>query len=390
MVYTVEQYLDLMVAAGRQPSTISSYRNIFKSFARFLGTPLSEVHNHLSSENLIKYVGSLKGSTGLTIRQKLTILRAYFVENGVQFKGMEMKVLNARRYSEPEDKPISLEHLQKMMDLTDERGKAFISVMVSTGMRCGECAQLLTTDWDGKDTIIIPGAIAKNGRGGRVYLTSEAREYLEIWMRNRDKWISQYSAHPTEAFQVQEGKGDRLFASGYTGLNNMFRRLYVKIDGEKGKQRMKVTPHSLRKYFRTQAAAGGLHIDIVEKLMRHSGYLTGSYVRLEEDEVRKQFHEKEVALYITRADHRIQSSALAALERENAELRSRVEGSAQTSELDALRARMLRFEEMFQDMPVTDDMLKRVAQHKQVQPFVASTTKQIEKRHESMVRNGGA
>jgi integrase len=316
MGYTVEEYLDMMVAAGRQPSTISSYRNIFKSFARFLEVPLDEVHNHLSSETLIKYVGSLKGSTGLTIRQKLTILRAYFVENGVQFKGMEMKVLNARRYSEPEDKPISLDHLQKMMDLTDERGKAFISVMVSTGMRAGEAAQLLVSDWDGKDTITIPGRIAKNGRGGKVYLTDEAQEYLTIWMRNRDKWILQHSTHPTEAFQVQEGKGDRLFASGYTGLNNMFRRLYEKIDGERGAKRGKITPHSLRKYFRTQAAAGGLHIDIVEKLMRHSGYLTGSYVRLDEDEVRKRFHEHEAALYITRHDHRLTSTKIDAQTRE--------------------------------------------------------------------------
>ncbi|MDP3395937.1 MAG: hypothetical protein Q8S57_04640, partial [Methanoregula sp.] len=84
MGYTVEEYLGMMVAAGRQPSTIASYRNIFRSFARFLDVPLDEVHNHLSSETLIKYVGSLKGHTGLTIRQKLTILRAYFTENGVQ------------------------------------------------------------------------------------------------------------------------------------------------------------------------------------------------------------------------------------------------------------------------------------------------------------------
>jgi integrase len=339
MGYTVEEYLDMMVAAGRQPSTIASYRNIFKSFARFLGVPLSEVHNHLSSEILIKYVGSLKGYTGLTIRQKLTILRAYFTENGVQFKGMEMKVLNARRYSEPEDKPISLEHLQKMMDLTDERGKAFISVMVSTGMRAGEAAQLLVTDWDGKDMITIPGKIAKNGRGGKVYLTAEAQEYLKIWMRNREAWILRNSAHTAERYQVQIGKGDRLFASGYTGLNNMFRRLYVKIDGEKGKRRGKITPHSLRKYFRTQAAAGGLHIDIVEKLMRHSGYLTGSYVRLDEEAVRQQFHEKEAALYITRADHRIQGGKLDAQTREIKSLKAELLEVKQTqNQIDQWRA----------------------------------------------------
>jgi integrase len=310
MGYTVEEYLDMMVAAGRAPVTITSYRSIFKSFAQFLDVPIDDVHNNLSSSNLIKYVGSMKGYSGQTIKQRLAILRAYAIENGVQFKGMELKVMNARRHTEPDDKPISLEHLQKMMDLTDERGKAFISVMISTGMRAGEAAQLKVSDWDGKDTITIPGKIAKNGRGGRVYLTEEAQEYLEIWMRNRDAWIQRNSSHPAEAFQIKTGKGDRLFASGYSGLNGMFRRLYEKIDGERGTYRRKITPHSLRKYFRTQAAAGGLHIDIVEKLMRHSGYLSGSYVRLDEEAIRKQFHEHEHSLYITRP-HRIDVSKLA-------------------------------------------------------------------------------
>ena len=78
---------------------------------------------------------------------------------------MEMKLLNARRHTEPEDKVLELLMLQKMMNITDEREKAFITVMVSTGMRAGEAAQLKVKDWDGKDTIIIPGKIAKNGLG---------------------------------------------------------------------------------------------------------------------------------------------------------------------------------------------------------------------------------
>lgn len=325
MVYTVDEYLDMMTAAGRTQGTIRSYMSIFKSFAQFLDVPVNEVHVNLSSQTLIKYVGSMKDCSGQTIKQRLAILRAYAVENGVVFKGMELKVLNARRYADPEDKPISLEHLQKMMDLTDERGKAFISVMVSTGMRCGECAQLKIKDWDGGDTITIPGAIAKNGRGGKVYLTDEAQEYLKIWVRNREAWLLRNSGHTADIFQVHVGKGDRLFASGYSGLNGMFRRLYEKIDGEWGTYRRKITPHSLRKYFRTQAAAGGLHIDIVEKLMRHSGYLSGSYVRLDDDEVRKQFHEKEAALFITRVDHRIQGSKLDALQQANKALQERLQ-----------------------------------------------------------------
>lgn len=328
-MYMVEEYLGMVEMADRAPGTIRSYRMIFESFARFLGVPVDEVHKHLLPENLIKYAGSLKGYSGLTVRQRLAILRAYFNENGVEFKGMQAKVLNARRHTEPEDKPLSLETLQKMMDITDERGRAFISVMVSTGMRAGEAAQLKLQDVK-DDTITIPGKIAKNGRGGKVYLTSEAREYLDIWLKNRDEFIRLADIH-ADVFHkhgispARPEKDERLFACSYTALNAMFRRLYQKVDGEKGNYRGKITPHSMRKYFRTQATQGGLHIDIVERLMRHSGYLSSSYVRLTDDEIREQFHKNEAALYITRADHRIQGSKLDALTKENKALVDRLQ-----------------------------------------------------------------
>jgi hypothetical protein len=56
-----------------------------------------------------------------------------------------------------------------------------------------------------------------------------------------------------------------------------------------------------------------MDLDIVERLMRHSGYLSSSYVRLTDEQVREAFHAGESALYITRADHRIQGSELAFL-----------------------------------------------------------------------------
>lgn len=321
MVYSVSEYLEMMVAADRAPGTIRGYQYIFQSFARFLDVPVDEIHNYLSPENLIKYAGSLSPRyAGVTARQRLAILRAYYEENGIEFKGLQAKVLNARRRSDPEDKPLTLDTLQKMMDLADERGKAFITFMVSTGMRPGEAAQLTLSDVKG-DTVTIPGSIAKNKRGGKVYLTSEAREYLDIWLRNRAAFIKRADAH-TKVL-IRKGRkltrpehDDRLFASGYTGLNSMFKRLYGKVDGERGRYRRKITPHSMRKYFRTNAVKT-MDLDLVEKLMRHSGYLTGSYVRITPEEARKQFHAGEAALYITRRDQRKTETEIAVLKQQN-------------------------------------------------------------------------
>ena len=323
-IFTAEEYLGMLEAADRKPGTIRQYRIAFDSFAGFLGVPVDELHNNLLPENLMKYAGSIKGKAGNTVRNRLSILRSYYQENGIEFRGIGAKVLSAKRRDEPDDKPLDLETLQKMMDIADERSRAFITVMVSTGMRAGEAAQLRLQDVK-DDIVTIPGKIAKNGRGGKVYLTAEAREYLDIWLKNRDEFIRLADVHSQALGKARPDKPDLLFASTYSGLNAMFRRLYEKVDGEKGKYRGKITPHSMRKYFRTQATQGGLHIDIVERLMRHSGYLSSSYVRLTDEKIRQAFHEKEAALYITRADHRIQGSKLDALARENKELREMVQ-----------------------------------------------------------------
>ena len=104
----------------------------------------------------------------------------------------------------------------------------------------------------------------------------------------------------------------------------MFKRLYQKIDGEKGAYRGKITPHSMRKYFRTHLVKT-CDLDIVEHLMRHTGYLSGSYVRITDEDIRKQFHEGEHVLYLTRADHRIQTGKLDAQTREIKTLKSELQ-----------------------------------------------------------------
>ena len=68
-----------------------------------------------------------------------------------------------------------------------------------------------------------------------------------------------------------------------------------------------------------------MSIDLVEGLLRHTGYLNTAYVRLPNEERLKQFHEGEASLYITRADHRIQGGKLDALTQHNKELVQRLE-----------------------------------------------------------------
>jgi len=73
-------------------------------------------------------------------------------------------------------------------------------------------------------------------------------------------------------------------------------------------------------------------IDLVEGILRHSGYLNQIYVRLTPEDRLKQFHEGEAALFITRADHRVQSGKLSALEQQIHELQARLKEKEQAQQ----------------------------------------------------------
>jgi integrase len=321
-IYPVEDYLAMLRLAKRSEVTITGYRKHLKAFAEFLDVPVGDLHTHLSVANLLKYAATLTKRSDEGRKTTLSVLHRYFSLNGVEFDQLQYNAMKPKVTKEHNDKPLELETLQKMMDLTDTHGRAFLSFLISTGCRADEACNVLLSDIHG-DCINIRNEIAKNGHGGRVYLTAEAREYLDLWLRERDKYINladRRSVGLEKIGAIRPKHDKRLFGMSYASAHKMFSRLYDAVDGSRGKYHRECTIHSCRKYFRTHAAQA-MHPDLVTGIMRQTGYLDSTYVRMTDEDRRKQFHKDEAVLYITRADHRIQVSALAALKKENQELR---------------------------------------------------------------------
>jgi len=145
MGYSVDQYIKLLRLAGRSKKTIHLYSKTLKYYAEFLGVDLTELHNHLTLNNLVEYADSLDHMAPSTKTLTLTILHRYCKVNKVEIPEMEANVLKRRTPQEPDDKPLSLETLQKMMDIANTRERAMITMRVSTAVRGGEMAEILST-----------------------------------------------------------------------------------------------------------------------------------------------------------------------------------------------------------------------------------------------------
>jgi integrase len=319
----VQEYLALLERAGRSKRTIKTYRDSFLFFARFLDVPLEELHNNLTVDNLMEYFDSdrVKKLSANSKRIAMAAISRYMRLNGVEFDELELGVVRARKPEVRCDKPPELETLRAMMDLADTQMKAYITFLISTGCRAGETAQILLSDVNGS-VVTIRSEIAKGHRGGKVFLTEEAREYLDLWVRERSNWIEDKDWRVKNMGKQRPKHDERLFGCSYGSLSQHFARLYNAVDGEKTPMyrydRGMLTPHSCRAYFRTHAATT-MGIDLVEGIMRHTGYLNASYVRMSDEERERLFHEGEAALYITRADQRITKTEIEKLKRERDE-----------------------------------------------------------------------
>jgi len=320
MKYTVAQYLTMLKRAKRSPKTIESYSKVFRSFAQCLDISVDEIHDHLLPENLIKYAESREEKSDRATNVSMSILSRYYKVNGITFDELERNVIKGRPDTAANDKPLELATLKKMMEIGSVHAKAMITFLISTGCRRNETAQILVSDVKG-DQVTIRPEIAKRRKGGIVYLTAEAREYLDLWLDERDAYIQHANTKKYREFRPADDQ--RLFACSQNTMRDIFARLYQKVDGERGPYGDRCTMHSCRKYFRTQAVRT-IPLEVVEKIMRHSGYLTQSYVRITDVETRRLFHEGEHALYILRNDARTEQAEIEILRKEKKELENQL------------------------------------------------------------------
>jgi len=127
----------MLRSANRSEKTIDLYRIVLSNFAKFIGVPVDELHIHLKVQDIFRFIDSKK-KLGLSASGTGTnrgIVVQFFKINGIKFDKLQEKVAKAKFSRGGDDKPLELETLQKMMDITDVHGRAIISFLISTQLR---------------------------------------------------------------------------------------------------------------------------------------------------------------------------------------------------------------------------------------------------------------
>lgn len=254
-------YRRYMKLKNYSPHTIKNYMNILRHFVLWTDAMLEEV----SSKHILDYIDWLlsKRLTPKTINCHLNCIRCFYdylrYEEGISVKN-PVKTGYTLRLPKPLPRYLKEEEIELFFKAVDSpRDRAMFFLMLRCGLRVEELSELTTEAIDlGRRRIHV-----KNGKGGKgrvVYLSNDACEALEKYLRLRcDRKIR-------KVFLVEKGR--------CRGKPISVRGIQKRIEYYARQTRMRVSCHMLRHTMATQLLNADAELVTIQDLLGHTTITT--------------------------------------------------------------------------------------------------------------------
>lgn len=265
------------------------------------------------------------------------------------------------------DGDLDHDSLRKILSHMDIKGRALTLLMASSGMRIGEALQLPldVVDLSTRPAEIhIPGRITKGGSSRLSFISQEAAQAIEEWLKVRGAYIT--SALDRNAGLRAVGRAGkkppsdpRLFPFSVTVARGMWETAVTAAglnQRDPSTGRLTMTYHGLRKFYLSQAKLV-IPAEIPEALSGHRGYLTDAYRRYTRAQLAEYYQKAEPQLTIMapqelreitgefRQKMQVHSEILENLVSENIGLKKRLESIEKVqAEMDAISALVAKYQ----------------------------------------------
>ena len=246
-------------------------------------------------QDTLNYCKFLKGMAPKTFIGYTTAIKSFFDDHEQSFPKKTLKKYQKRNIGKgiaiTRDQVFTKQQLKQILAAGDIRARALFLVMASSGIRPGEALNIKLSDLDyesfkGNPVVInIRKEIAKNKMPRITFISNEAKEYLEQWLKIRKKHLETYQ-HTQKNLKKKELKKksveqeERVFPFTHPNAWKLFHRLLRDTDNIKtvahtqdGKKKNVYHLHTFRKFARTYLPQG-MPLDQVEQILGHEGYLS--------------------------------------------------------------------------------------------------------------------
>ena len=306
-------------------NTIKRYRRVVEEFlqsiygddidpAEAADRYFEEAHSGQRDVELdvINYLKSKVDIAPISFRGNISILRLFLEEGGIELRRSFWRRIRSMKKGTTTiaiDRAPTKQELRRLLQHLPIQGRALILTLASSGMRIGEALQIRLSDInldEDPPKIDIKPQYTKSGDRRWVFISTEAKEAILEWLKIRESYLKSAAAKIKHMCK-KPTDDDRVFPMSHSNVYEMWHRALEKAkldDRDPVTNRRLLHIHVLRKFFRSQMAAAGVPVDVVEALMGHRGYLTEAYRKYNVQQLAEFYKQGEwsVLIYTEAAD----------------------------------------------------------------------------------------
>jgi integrase len=271
---------------------------------------LKSEQDHIS--NLLQFITYLSGYAPNPKNLHLTTVILWLDLNDISLKKSQIQFLKSsieKRRVQTQDHILTHDEIKRWYEHLSRIGRVALMMQLSSGMRIGEVLGLEPEDVDIEDGIVYVRrsnagrTTTKNQKERVTFLSNEAIFALKEWLEYRDTWVHQSSRR---WMGKHRNMGDtRIIPAS----NNTIQVVYTNglekaglLERDPNTGWATITSHSIRKFFHSQLKTV-MPAEMVEALMGHEGYLSGSYRRYSVDQLKKEYDKAYYAISLHSAEN---------------------------------------------------------------------------------------
>ena len=317
---SVERLIDEVYPVGRSEHTVVSYLKGIRKFIAIMG--IDDVDGFIErlrlgdsdpGEVYREFVARLSGAgyAPKSVAVWAMGVKRWFQANGVEVrKRIRLKTPAIYTPELPD-----ADSLRAACLASDARTRAIILFLASSGVRVGELVRLRIRDVDLRadpPRVRIEAEAAKSREGRVTFLTNEAKHALLAYFEERRRrghklapdapvfaGVGRVVGRTPSGVRIAREPEEPLSVRFVEALvTKAFSAAGVEVERRGRSVRRRLTPHSLRRWFKTRLIAAGVPGPIADRLCGHRRYLAESYELYTEDQLARWYKRAEWALTV--------------------------------------------------------------------------------------------
>lgn len=258
VTYDNSQYIDMFIDAKRVENlsarTLAYYDQTIRKCVGYIGKPLRLIDAN-DIRRCLSWAMVERGCTPTTVNNERRVLSTFFqwLENEDIIRKSPVKRTKSLKEERGDKKPFSDEDVARLREACrDDRERAVVELLLSSGMRVAELHGLDRADMDmqGRECEVL----GKGRKRRTCYFSAEAKLYLERYIASR--------TDENPALVVSSRKPTTRL--GISAIEGMVRRIGTRAGVAN------THPHRFRRTMATNNLRRGMKLEEIQQLLGHS------------------------------------------------------------------------------------------------------------------------